>query len=292
MVPEDEGDGVKRVCRVEKPVYGMAQAVRRWQRALFPWLLEWSGRKLQQSTADTCSFHFQGSNQTPDGPRTECLIVGCYVDDLFVLASHDDEHSVYASFARDLSSRWDVEDEGEVSGLLSIEIEPGDGHVTLHQRKYVAKLMKTYAPDGPPKSHSRRLPPCDASLVQHQSDSMLLDVEDIDPALVRKYQSLCGALLYSAVNTRPDIAYAVGMLCRSMARPTPELYEDALRVLYYLHYTADLGLRYQADERDLSGMSDSDWATRYSTTGWLFTYSQLAPWIPAPTVQRALCCLK
>ena len=84
---------------------------------------------------------------------------------------------------------------------------------------------------------------CDPSLVQHQSDSMLLNVEDIDPVLVRKYQSLCGALLYYAVNTRPDVAYAIGMLCRSMARPTPELYEDALRVLYYLHYTADLGLR-------------------------------------------------
>ena len=105
---------------------------------------------------------------------------------------------------------------------------------------------------------------------------MLLDAEEIDPKLVRKFQSLCGALLYCAVNTRPDVAYAVGMLCRSMARPTPELYDDALRVLYYLHFTADLGFRYQADERDLSGMSDSDWAARYSTTGWLFTYSQAA----------------
>jgi hypothetical protein len=275
-VPEGEGDGVNRVCRVEKPVYGMAQAGRRWQRALFPWLNEWSDGKLQQSTADTCIFHFQGTNSTPDGPRVERLIVGCYVDDLFVLSSHDDEHSVYSAFTRDLSLRWDVEDEGEVSDLLSIEIEPSDGHVMLHQRKYVDKLMKTYAPDGPPKSHSRRLPPCDSSLVQHQSDSMLLNAEDIDPVLVRKYQSLCGALLYCAVNTRPDVAYAVGMLCRSMARPTPELHEDALRVLYYLHYTADLGLRYQADNRDVGGMSDSDWATRYSTTGWLFTYSQAA----------------
>ena len=74
MVPEGEGDGVRRVCRVEKPVYGMAQAGRRWQRALFPWLLDWSDRKLQQSTADTCIFHYQGTNSTPNGPRTERLI--------------------------------------------------------------------------------------------------------------------------------------------------------------------------------------------------------------------------
>eukprot|EP00965_Chrysotila_dentata_P112145 3707524-Pleurochrysis_carterae.AAC.2 len=29
-----------RICRLEKPVYGMAQAGRRWQWTLFPWLFE------------------------------------------------------------------------------------------------------------------------------------------------------------------------------------------------------------------------------------------------------------
>eukprot|EP00965_Chrysotila_dentata_P173809 5737753-Pleurochrysis_carterae.AAC.1 len=34
-------DGRPRICRIEKPVYGMAQARRRWQRSLFPWLRDW-----------------------------------------------------------------------------------------------------------------------------------------------------------------------------------------------------------------------------------------------------------
>eukprot|EP00966_Prymnesium_polylepis_P242569 5609230-Prymnesium_polylepis.1 len=42
------------------------------------------------------------------------------------------------------------------------------------------------------------------------------NASDIDPRLLRDYQSLCGALLYCAVNTRPDVAFAVGMLCRAM----------------------------------------------------------------------------
>eukprot|EP00966_Prymnesium_polylepis_P011286 260026-Prymnesium_polylepis.1 len=31
-------DGRERVCRVEKPIYGMSQAGRRWQRTIYPWL--------------------------------------------------------------------------------------------------------------------------------------------------------------------------------------------------------------------------------------------------------------
>ena len=41
----------------------------------------------------------------------------------------------------------------------------------------------------------------------------LSQAEAPDPALVRRYQSLVGALLYCAVNTRPDVAYSVGYLC-------------------------------------------------------------------------------
>ena len=68
--------------------------------------------------------------------------------------------------------------------------------------------------------------PADATLPQYVADAIEISS---DAALVRKYQSLVGALLYCSTNTRPDVAYAVGMLCRSMARPTPELYESAER---------------------------------------------------------------
>ena len=63
---------------------------------------------------------------------------------------------------------------------------------------------------------------------------MLQDVDSIDAKLLKDYQSLIGSLLYCAVNTRPDVAFAVGLLCRAMGRPIPELYEAALRVLFYL----------------------------------------------------------
>ena len=54
-----------------------------------------------------------------------------------------------------------------------------------------------------------------------------------------------GALLRCSVNTRPDVAFAVGSLyCRAMSKLTDDLYADALRVLHYLERTKDLGLTY------------------------------------------------
>ena len=98
----------------------------------------------------------------------------------------------------------------------------------------------------------------------------------MDPQLLRRYQSIVGALLYCATNTRPDIAYSVGMLCRAMSRPTPELMEAAERVLAYLPRNKHIGLRYSADARPLYGMTDSDWAIKHSTTGWVFLYASAA----------------
>ena len=61
-----------------------------------------------------------------------------------------------------------------------------------------------------------------------------------------------------------------------MGRPTPELYEAALRVLFYLHHHRHVGLRYEADTMELAGQSDSDWAVKHSTTGYVFNYSVAA----------------
>jgi hypothetical protein len=104
----------------------------------------------------------------------------------------------------------------------------------------------------------------------------VLSADEVEPSLRKQYQSLVGALLYCATNTRPDVAFAVGMLCRAMAKPTPELYEYAKRVLTYLYRTRDIGLRYSADSSSLRGFSDSDWATRHSTSGWVFIYNSAA----------------
>ena len=47
---------------------------------------------------------------------------------------------------------------------------------------------------------------------------------------------MLGALLFAAILARPDILYAVSMLARCASHPTPELLNDAERVLDYLDH--------------------------------------------------------
>ena len=247
-------DGASRICKILKPCYGMAQAGRRWQRALFPWLVSWSDGSLKQAYGDSCVFYCRKSVSTPNGDRDEWLVVGTYVDDLCVLYSHDDEYSLYRQFTNDLEKRWDVEDEGDISDLLGIDISVNNSHVTLKQDRYIERLAADFFPDGVPPSMQRNTVPCLPELPQLVLEAMDSEAA-VDPALLKRYQSLVGALLYCATNTRPDVAFAVGMLCRAMSKPTPALLESAERVLAYLYRNKHIGLRYEADEKPLYGMT-------------------------------------
>eukprot|EP00965_Chrysotila_dentata_P178274 5888173-Pleurochrysis_carterae.AAC.1 len=98
-------DGRPRICRIEKPIFGMAQAGRRWQRSLFPWLLDFG---FTQCASDPCVFTMTKVINKVE----QRLTLGCYVDDLFTLYSHDATGSLYDEFVQALTLRWNVEDEG------------------------------------------------------------------------------------------------------------------------------------------------------------------------------------
>ena len=212
---------------------------------------------------------------TPDGDRAETLMIGVYVDDLFVISSHNDEHSLYQKFVNDLQNSWEVEDEGEVQDLLNVEISRDGDDVILKQTKYIEKLLDTFCPDGVPSKHQKTQAPCDSKLPQLVCDA-LTNTDPVDPKLLREYQAIIGSLLYCATQTRPDVAFAVSYLGRAMGKPTPELLQAAYKVLYYLHHHKHVGLRYHASGKPLSGMTDSDWATKHSTSGSVFMWMSAA----------------
>ncbi|CAI7777587.1 unnamed protein product, partial [Closterium sp. NIES-53] len=62
----------------------------------------------------------------------------------------------------------------------------------------------------------------------------------------RRVHSLVGSLMYAAVNTRPDVAFATGQLARVVQCPNEEQVAAGMRLAKYLGQTATVGLQYSA----------------------------------------------
>ncbi|CAI7894577.1 unnamed protein product, partial [Closterium sp. NIES-53] len=60
----------------------------------------------------------------------------------------------------------------------------------------------------------------------------------------RRFDSLVGSLMYAAVNTQPDIAFATGQLARVVQCPNEEQVAAGMRVAKYLGQTATVGLQF------------------------------------------------
>jgi len=89
------------------------------------------------------------------------------------------------------------------------------------------------------------------------------------------YASVVGSIMYAQVCTRPDIAFAVGMLGRYQNNPGMDQWRAEKKVLRYLKGTKDYMLMYKRIENlEVVGYSDSDFAgfidSRKSTSGYIF----------------------
>lgn len=91
------------------------------------------------------------------------------------------------------------------------------------------------------------------------------------------YSSVVGSVMYAMVGTRPDVAYALGLVSRFMSKPGSVHWEALKWLLRYLRGSADLNLIYSKSDANLrvQGYTDSDFAgdldRQRSTSGYVFT---------------------
>jgi hypothetical protein len=75
-----------------------------------------------------------------------------------------------------------------------------------------------------------------------------------------KYRNIIDALQYVTL-TRLDIVYSVNKMCQFLHAPTIEHLTAVKRILRYLKYTIDTGIRFvKVGSLLVSAFSDSDWA--------------------------------
>jgi hypothetical protein len=74
-----------------------------------------------------------------------------------------------------------------------------------------------------------------------------------------QYQRKVGSIMYAAVSTRPDMAFAVSRLARFLSNPGPKYHKAADKVLYYLKRHRAYALRLGGGE-DFSVSIDASFA--------------------------------
>ena len=239
---------------ITQSLYGMKQSGRNWFLRLRKWLLD---EGFTQGFADPCTFTKKTGNGT--------IILGVYVDDMIIV--HTDAEARDALVSK-MSAEFNFTDQGKLTDVLGMQIKQTADSITITHSNYIDGLAKTFL-DGEANRKEHKTPAAKElpDLVAAATDSS----ETPDAETLASYRSLVGSLLYCAVTVRPDISYAVGMLSRALNKPNKRLLDEAKRVLTYLVLTKDLGLRYMRNAPvRLYGMTDSDWTTRRSTSGFAF----------------------
>ena len=224
-----------KVWKLIKSLYGLKQAHKQWHEKFDQTIIS-NGFKINES--DKCIYY-----KYNDGV---CVIIYLYVDDLLIFGSTLEIIKETKNF---LSLNFDMKDLGETSNILGLKITRTPDGISIDQSHYFEKVLKKYNY-------------FDCKLVCTPFDpSIKLFPNEGDIFNQKEYASIIGSLRYATDYTRPNIAYAVGVLCRYTSKPSIEYWNAIGRVMRYLKRTINLGIQYNKFPAILEGYSDADWNT-------------------------------
>jgi hypothetical protein len=240
------------VLRLLKSIYGMKQASRVWNKTFDKVMKELGFERLD---CEWCVYR----RQTPSG----IIIFLLHVDDILSAASTREENE---RFKAQLRKHWEINDLGPVKFALGIAISRDlSAHtISLSQTALIDRVIRQFNQEDARTVDT----PMVAGLQLRRPDKSNPVAPDVAAwAAKTPYRSLVGCLMYIAVGTRPDIAYAVGRLASFLDCYSPEHWEAAIRVVRYLKGTRTLCLTLGgSDSLQLTGYSDSDYANCVDTS--------------------------
>ena len=226
-----EVGGSDYVCKLQKSLYGLKQAGRVWNKLLHSVL---SSMGFQRAQSDHGLYIYHKDKVQ--------IFVPVFVDDI-TLAGKDS--SILDSIIKELSSHFKLRDLGPTTQLLGMEIHRDRPNRTLclSQNQFIIGLLSEHGlqdskPVSTPLNPGTRL----STSMCPQNDAEASEMQQYP------YISVVGSLMYLALTTWPDIAYAAGVLARFNSNPGPTHWQAAKHVLRYLKGTVEQKLVYRPSD--------------------------------------------
>ena len=261
MNPTPDFDLPDGYCfKLKKSLYGLRSSPRSWWKTLDKFI---KSMHFKSCVLEPCLYHKRYKG---------CALYICiYVDDIIIACSN-------VTYIEEVKSkfcnRFDMTDMGELEHFLNVRVTRLSNSIRMDQSVYINKVLKVNKSHLGPDHRTRKQPmPANAMDQIGQEDTSSTDSNQ--QALIDNfpYRSLLGALLYLSMNTRPDIAYAVGVLSRFANKPTAVTCKLMVYLMQYVRGTADKGIIFSGSDFDMHVFTDADWAgdtlSRRSTTGYV-----------------------
>lgn len=249
-----------KVCLLNKSIYGLKQSGRQWYKKLDDRLLQLG---MKHCSADPCIYIRRNNG--------ELTIIAVYVDDIVLASTNQLEIERIKNILKD---SFKMKDLGRIHHCLGIEFaqRTTTKSISMSQKGFIKEILSRFGmedckPVKTPMDPNSKL----SMAMSPQNPEELKEMENCP------YQNLIGSLMYLAVSTRPDIAYAVSALSQYNTSPGKEHWIAAKRVLRYLKGTMDFELIFKQSDEGLIGYADADWGAniddRKSYTGYTFLYA-------------------
>ncbi|GJY60111.1 retrovirus-related pol polyprotein from transposon TNT 1-94 [Tanacetum coccineum] len=180
---------IHKVYKLNKALYGLKQAPRAWYGRIEAYFTEQGFRK--------CPYKYSLFVKVED--RWRILMVCLYVDDLLFTGN---DTVMFEKFKKSVMAEFDMSDLGRLHYFLGIEVVQSDAGIFISQRKYMQEILKKF-----------RMKDCNPVSTPVEPGVKLVKDEngrDVDSTL---YKQIVGSLMYLTA-TRPDIMYAVNLVCR------------------------------------------------------------------------------